>query len=164
MNSYEFETMCWLDDGLDDVTVVITSNTLPEKTGKWSTEYFQPKVHLTYDVNKVDLWDLLSEEQQSDIEDAAFLACGYFRNKKHTDYELNRVITKDESGLFTYENLNIKPIDDNRSALQKEIDEGFRLYGFAMVPFLTVGIMSAGFFLIMLIAVAVKWVVTGTPL
>lgn len=83
--------------------------------------------------------------------------------KKHYCAEANRIITAHDCGSVKYENLEIKQIIDSRSFFEKELDELFREIGFAAVPLLTAAVMSFGFFVVMLIAVTGKWIITGTP-
>jgi len=83
--------------------------------------------------------------------------------KTHYDADTHSNITVHDDGSMTRENLKIKPCIDSRSALEKEFDKLFFEMGYAVIPFLTLAVMSAGFFSVMLIAVIVKWIVTGTP-
>lgn len=82
--------------------------------------------------------------------------------KKHYCAETNRIITTHDCGAVSYENLEIKPIIDSRTPLQKEIDEGFRLYGFAMVPFLTAAVICVALFFGIAIGVVGRLIIAGS--
>lgn len=79
VDKYEFETLVWPDwaDEWQDVVVEVWSTPSPLKGGRGFTSYLTPVVYLLNDTAKRDIWDLLNDDQKSDIEDAAFLACGY---------------------------------------------------------------------------------------
>lgn len=79
VDKYVFETLVWPDwtDEWQDVVVEISSTPSSSKDGLGFSSYLAPTVYLLNDTAKRDIWDSLNDDQKSDIEDAAFLACGY---------------------------------------------------------------------------------------